>query len=112
MFPRWVPAGIKGRIAVSLYHPVCPPVLQGLSSVAICKGKIEPLFIAGAPVAPPTATLMEQIAAYRQNATLSFVVAFPTGTAGRNPFLLRAKCCVRTRRGFYSILGSDLFLPL
>lgn len=71
------PAAIQGSIAVSLHHPFCHPVLQGLSLVGISKGKIELLFIGGAPAALPTATLTVQIAAQRKTQSSVLLWHFP-----------------------------------
>lgn len=77
VLPHWLPAGIKGSVPVSLHHPFCHPVLQGLSSVGVCKGKIEPLFIGSAPAALPTPTLMVQIAAQRKTQSSVLLWNFP-----------------------------------
>lgn len=65
------------EVTVSPHHPFCRPVLQGLSWVGICKGKIEPLFIGGAPAALPTATLTVQIAAMGKRQSSVLLGHFP-----------------------------------
>lgn len=90
---------------MSFHHPFCHPMLQGLSWVGICKGKIQPLFVGGAPAALQRATLGVQIAAKRKMQSSVFWGAFPTGTASRNPFLLERKVLCENKKEFLLHFG-------